>query len=115
VASRRQDEGTGDEGVGTRVQMIKKLQSQIDAIEKLRRTSSASQEFMTWRRETEEILKTLFGADSAAIEDFNVIYYTPIFLTCRMVDEDFEEAFRNGLEEARDYLMSRMEKFRQPG
>jgi hypothetical protein len=115
VASRGQEEGTGDEGVGTRVQMRKKLQSQIDAIEKLRKASSASQEFTTWRCETEEILKTLFGEESAAVEDFNVIYYTPIFLTCRMGDETFEEAYQNGLEEVRVFLLSRMEKIKRPG
>ena len=93
-----------DEGVGTRVQMRKKLQPQIDAIEKLGKASSASPEFTTWRRETEEILKALFGENSVEVQEFNAIYYTPVFLTCRMGDEAFGEAFRKGLEEARVFL-----------
>jgi hypothetical protein len=95
-------EGTGDE----RVQVRNKLQRQIDAIEKLGKASSASPEFMTWRRETEDVLKKLFGEDSAEVQDFNSIYFTPVFLTCRMGDEAFDEAYRNGLEEARVFLLS---------
>ena len=63
-----------------------------------------SQEFNLWRKETEETLTTLFGEDSAEVREFNDIYYTPVFLTCRMGDEAFDEAFRNGLEEARGFL-----------
>jgi hypothetical protein len=108
-------EGTGDKGVGTRVQMRIKLQPQIDAIEKLGKASSASQEFMTWRRETEDVLKELFGENSAEAQEFNAIYYTPVFLTCCMGDEAFDEAFRSGLAEARHLLLSLVEKIRRPG
>jgi hypothetical protein len=94
---------------------MQKLKMQIETIEKLGKMSSASPEFTTWRRETEEILKALFGEDSVEVQDFNAIYYTPVFLTCRMGDEAFEEAYRNGLEEARVFLLSRMEKIRRPG
>jgi hypothetical protein len=66
--------------------------------------SSLSQEFNLWRKETEETLTTLFGEDSAEVREFNAIYYTPVFLTCRMGDEAFDEAFRNGLEEAKGFL-----------
>ena len=90
-----------------------KLQPQIDAIEKLGKASSASQEFMTWRRETEDVLKELFGEEAVEVQEFNAIYYTPVFLTCRMGDEAFEEAYRDGLEEARAFLL-RMEKIRRP-
>jgi hypothetical protein len=83
-----------------------KLQPQIDAIEKLGKASSASPEFMTWRKDTEDVLKELFGEHSTEVEDFSAIYYTPVFLTCRMGDEAFDEAFRNGLEEARVFLLS---------
>jgi hypothetical protein len=92
---------------------MQKLKTQIDAIEKLRAVSSASPEFMTWRRETEEIVKALFGEDSVEVQDFSAIYYTPIFLACRMGDEAFEEAYRDGLGEAL-ILLSRMEKIRRP-
>ena len=80
------------------------LKFQIDAIEGLRGKTAVSGEFGEWRKRTEETLKELFGEDSVEIQDFNAIYYTPVFLTCRMGDEVFHEAFRCGLEEARELL-----------
>jgi hypothetical protein len=91
---------------------MQKLKIQIDAIEKLKRASSASPEFMAWRKETEGVLRKLFGGDSAEVLEFNAIYFTPVFLTCRMGDEVFEEAYQNGLEESRSFLLSLMEKIR---
>jgi hypothetical protein len=82
----------------------KKLQIQMDAIEGLKGKSAVSAEFSMWRRQTEETLKVLYGEGSSEVQDFNAIYYTPVFLTCRMGDEAFDEAFRNGLEEARVFL-----------
>jgi len=95
--------------------MINELERLIAAVEGLKGESVQSAEFSVWRRQTEETLKALFGADSAEVQEFNVIYYTPVFLTCRMGDEAFDEAFRCGLEEARVFLLSLMEKIRRPG
>ena len=76
----------------------------MDAIEELKGKSAVSADFSVWRRQTEDTLKALYGEGSAEVQDFNAIYYTPVFLTCRMGDEAFDEAFRNGLEEARNFL-----------
>ena len=87
--------------------MMKELERQIDAIEGLKgRSSSASPEFAEWRKETEALLMNIFGADSPEVQDFNAIYFTPVFLSCRMSDEAFDEAFVKGLEETRAYLQS---------
>jgi hypothetical protein len=67
-----------------------------------------------WRRHTENTLKALYGEESAEVQDFNAIYYTPVFLTCRMGDEAFDEAFHNGLGEARAFLLSLMDGIRRP-
>lgn len=83
---------------------LAKLKNHKKEIERLKQASSGSREFSVWRRQTEESLKTFFGEDSAEVQEFNAIYYTPVFLTCRMGDEAFEEAFRQGLEEARRVL-----------
>ena len=91
------------------------LERQIGAIEGLMERSAASGEFGEWRRQTEEVLRVLFGKDSDEVQEFNAIYYTPVFLTCRMGDEAFDEAFRCGLAEARLFLQSVMEKIRRPG
>ena len=73
-------------------------------MEGLKGKSSVSADFSMWRRQTEDTLKVLYGEGSSEVQDFNAIYYTPVFLTCRMGDEAFDEAFRNGLEEARNFL-----------
>ena len=86
--------------------MIEELKRQIDAIDGLMGRSASSGEFVRWRRQTEDTLKALYGEASAEVQDFNAIYYSPLFLSCRMGDEAFDEAYRNGLEEARDLLLS---------
>lgn len=86
--------------------MLDELDGQVRAIDGLAGTSSVSGEFIRWRRQTEGVLKTLCGEDSPEVRAFNAIYFTPVFLTCRMGDEAFDEAFRNGLDEARGVLLS---------
>ena len=93
--------------------MRKELRKQIDAIEGLKGKSAASGEFVRWRRQTEDALKALYGKESDEVQDFNAIYYSPVFLTCRMGDEAFDEAYRNGLEEARNLLLSMTEEVMQ--
>ena len=86
--------------------MKKILKYQIDEIDGLKGKTAASGEFVRWRKRTEETLKALYGDESAEVQDFNAIYYSPVFLTCRMGDEAFHEAYRNGLEDARRLLCS---------
>jgi len=88
------------------VRMLEELEGRIKAIDGLSGTSSVSGDFVRWRRQTEATLKALYGEDSAEVQAFNAIYFTPVFLTCRMGDGDFDEAYRKGLEEARDFLLS---------
>jgi hypothetical protein len=90
--------------------MRKELRKQIDAIDGLKGRSASSGEFVRWRRSTEDTLKAIYGGDSSEVQDFNAIYYSPLFLSCRMGDEAFDEAYRNGLEEARNLLLSMLEK-----
>lgn len=95
--------------------MRKEIERQIVAMKGLNEKSAASVEFAEWRKRTEETLKALFGENSAAVQEFNAIYYTPVFLTCCMGDEAFDEAFRGGLAESRLLLLSLLEKIRRPG
>jgi hypothetical protein len=92
----------------------KNIKFQIDAIDGLHGKSAVSAEFSTWRVQTEEALNALFGKDSTEVQEFNAIYYTPVFLTCCMGDEAFDEAFRGGLAEARLLLLSLLKKIRRP-
>jgi hypothetical protein len=93
--------------------LLIRLKDRIGEMEGLGKTSTASPVFMAWRRETEGVLKELFGDESAEAQEFNAIYYTPVFLTCRMDDGAFEEAFHNGLMEAEILLQSLLTKIRQ--
>jgi hypothetical protein len=91
---------------------IIKLKAQIEVVEKLRTASPVSPKFAAWRKKTEALLAEIFGADSIEVQDFNAIYFTPVFLTCRMGDEAFDEAFQKGLGEARVYLQSLLVKLK---
>jgi hypothetical protein len=95
--------------------MRKEIEGQIVAMEGLNEKSAVSAEFSTWRVQTEETLNAIFGKDSPEVQEFNAIYYTPVFLTCCMGDEAFDEAFRGGLAESRFLLLSLLEKIRRPG
>ncbi len=90
--------------------MFEKLKEQTEAIDGMKGKTVASAEFIQWRRQTEETIKSQFGEESSEVQDFNSIYYSPVFLTCRMGDEAFDEAYRNGLEEARNLLLSMLDK-----
>jgi hypothetical protein len=103
------------QGPGYREEMRKEIERQIVAMEGLKGKSAVSAEFAGWRKRTEETLNAIFGKDSAEVQEFNAIYYTPVFLTCCMGDEAFDEAFRGGLAEARHLLLSLLEKIRRPG
>jgi hypothetical protein len=97
---------TGDPwGKTVKDRLAIQLKEQIESMDVLRKLSPASPEFMTWRKETEELLRGLWGDDSPEVRDFGEIYYTPIFLSCRMDDAVFEDAFRKGIEEAGDLLI----------
>jgi len=93
--------------------MLEELKKQTDAIGGLKDQTVASRGFVRWRKRTEEILKSLYGDESAEVREFTSIYYTPLFLTCRMGDEAFDEAYRNGLEEARTLLSAMVEKVKR--
>lgn len=86
--------------------MSKEIENKIAAIDGLKGKTASAEEFVRWRRQTEDTLKALYGEASAEVQDFNAIYYSPLFLSCRMGDEAFDEAYRNGLEEARVLLLS---------
>ena len=95
--------------------MLEKLKKQIDAIGELKDQTVATRGFVRWRKQTEETLKALYGDESAEVREFTSIYYTPVFLTCRMGDDAFDEAYRNGLDEAGRFLQACLKRLRPPG
>lgn len=91
------------------------LQARIAGIDELRNVSFYSPAFQIWRRETEELLARMFGANSSPTEDFQAILFTPLFLSCRCGDTVFTEAYEKGLEEVRYVLVSCLKKLEEKG
>jgi len=87
--------------------MNKNFRAQISAkmteIDGLAALQPCSPQFNSWRRLTEDLIRSRFG-DGKELESFNAIFYSPLFLSCRMGDAVFAEAYRKGLEEARALL-----------
>lgn len=88
----------------TQEEAIRKIDQQIEAIDDLQTMSSDSSEFIKWLNDTEELIEEIFGGETRLLEDFNAIYFTPFFLSCRVKDTVFDEAYLGGLEEARSFL-----------
>lgn len=85
-------------------QLIEKMR-EIDELDALQPCSPL---FNSWRKSTEGMIREIFG-DGGELESFNAIFYTPLYLSCRMNDSAFSEAYRQGLEEARA-LLSRLSR-----
>ena len=84
----------------TKEDAITQLNRQLDQVEDLRSASPCSFEFNSWYEETENLIELIFGEDAGYVEDFQAIYFTPLFLSCRTNDITFTEAFQGGLDEA---------------
>lgn len=88
---------------------IRELYECYKQIEVLKEKSSYSPEFLRWRQETEAMIERLFGKGSDETQNFTAIYYNPLFLSCRTGDADLEDAYREGLEQARKMIVSWIE------
>ncbi len=86
------------------------LNKQIDSIDSLESKTPYSPEFTKWHRETENLIDDVFDDETQYVDDFNAIYFTPIFLSCRTDDSAFRKAYLGGLEEARDLLLFLIEE-----
>jgi len=82
------------------------LAGKIEEIDRLAVLQPCSPQFNSWRKSTEGLILETFG-DGKELESFNAIFFTPLFLSCRMNDAVFKEAYLQGLEEAR-LLLSKL-------
>ena len=92
--------------------MLEKLSKLIEQIDWLQTKTVNSSEFDKWHSDTEDLIEKFFGKETRYLEDFNSIYFTPLFLTCQMDDTVFEKAYLGGLEEARFLLNSLFEEIK---
>ncbi len=88
----------------TTEEAVEKLSKQLEQIDELGKKTPYSSKFNRWYSKTEDLIEKIFGKKTRYLEDFNSIYFTPIFLTCQIKDSVFEEAYLGGLEEARSLL-----------
>ena len=89
---------------------IIRLNKQIDHIDSLESKTPYSPEFRKWHGETENLIDEFFDDETQYVDDFNAIYFTPLFLSCRTNDSTFHEAYLGGLREARHLLLFLIEE-----
>lgn len=89
---------------------IKLIQKQIDRIDPLKILPRNSAPFKGWHRHTRAVLIRLFGEDSYQIEDFNRINYSLAASNPYTPQSRFDEAFTDGLDEAKMVLLSFIEE-----
>ncbi len=90
------------------------LESRYREIREMKGESAYSPAFKEWRQGVESILIALYGPEGDPLVRFRAIPSTPLYLTCRIDDNVFQEAFLEGLEEARiliEELLDRRRRF----
>jgi len=88
---------------------LRNLAGQIHAIAGLRPLSPYVEEFREWHAATEQLLAAAWGESGRPVEDFRSILYSPLFLSCRSGDAAFDEAYREGLQQAEKLLRGLLE------
>ncbi|HOI74096.1 MAG TPA: hypothetical protein PLO63_08115 [Syntrophales bacterium] len=88
---------------------LRNLADLIRAIEGLQPFSPYADAFREWHAATEQLLAVAWGENGRPVEDFRSILYTPLFLSCRCGDTAFDEAYREGLQQAEKLLRGLLE------
>ena len=89
---------------------IEKLKRQIGLIDNLKSQPRFSQDFTKWKRDTEISIERIFVNDTRHINEFQNISYSPFLATIYTPEQDYERAFKVGLEEGRTILESMMQE-----
>lgn len=91
---------------------IRGLRECCKQVEAMKEKPSYCPEFQQWRREAEALIGGIFGEESDQVRHFTAIYYSPLFFSCRTGDAEFDEAYREGLEQARKLIVKWIETIR---
>ena len=83
---------------------LREFTSLLERAGQLKRSSA---EFGAWRSDVMIALSRFYGSDSEEYSRFDAIRFGLIFASSATPDSDFEEAFQDGLAQARLYLESR--------
>lgn len=90
--------------------LYNELESRYHEIPELKKLSAYSPAFKAWRSEVEALLSALYGTRGDPAERFRAILSTPLFLSCRMDDGAFQDAFLEGLEDSRILIAEILER-----
>jgi len=92
---------------------IEKLKRQIQLIYNLKSQPRFSQDFTKWKRDTEISIERIFVNDTRHINEFQNISYSPFLATIYTPEQDYERAFKGGLEKGRTILESMMQEIEE--
>jgi predicted nucleotide-binding protein len=87
-----------------------RLTKQVGSIESLRNEVLYSPHFKKWLRDTQVAIEHIFGSDSRHVKDFNGIHYSLGMYTDATPESRFQEAYVNGLDNARAILQSMIDE-----
>lgn len=91
------------------------LQRQIDQSKILESKERYGPEFKKWERDTEITIQRTFGTEGRHITDFKDISYSLGFSTSNTQEQEYDYAYKRGLETARQILTSMIEELRDYG
>jgi hypothetical protein len=97
----------------TKSDAIDKLNRELKQIDVVLQYVSASPAYKQWSRDTQTVLRRVFGDTSPRLEDFNSISYMPMMFSSSTPDSYFEDCFRTGMESARALLKSSIKEVQE--
>lgn len=92
---------------------IERLQRLVNSIPELQKLQSFSPEFNKWKRNTQVALERTFGNGANHLGDFNAVSYSLSVASSSTTDWEFQEAYINGLENAKSILESMIEEIEE--
>ncbi|HQR16550.1 MAG TPA: hypothetical protein PLZ37_18475 [Nitrospira sp.] len=96
-----------------KTEAIQKLQRQMKAVDAIPLSPSFSPEFKRWKRNTEVAIENIFGNESRHLKDFDDIRFNLGFVCTGMPDSVFDEAFRDGMIDAKAILSSLIQEIEE--
>lgn len=92
-----------------------RFSQQIARVAALKQVNSDSPEFRKWRRDTEVLIEQVFGSDTRHLRDFRDVDYSLRVSYVDTPEEEYQEAYRHGLDHAAAILQSFIEELDQYG
>ena len=89
---------------------IELLRRVADSVPQLMAVHRESQEFRRWLRNTEVVIRNVFGNDSNQDSEFKRILFSPPALFLHTSDQEFKKAYTDGLQSAETVIESMIEE-----